>query len=215
MNNLSNVNNFGPAERHGSIWPNFAGQPPGKIWPNRAALRMRWEMRGSIWPNYAGQPPGKIWPNRAALRTRWEMRGSIWPNFAGQPPGKIWPNRAALRTRWEMRGSIWPNFAGQPPGKFWPNRAALRMRWEMRGSIAMRNARLDLTKFSRAASGQNLAKSGCHAQNLPGSTRGCFLPKKVPRRSRQILSFVFFDKTPWTKSAWIYAGLFLTKKSAA
>ena len=32
-------------ERHdlnyrGSIWPNFAGQPAGKIWPNPAALRM-------------------------------------------------------------------------------------------------------------------------------------------------------------------------------
>ena len=25
--------------RRGSIWPNFAGQAPGKIWPNRAALR--------------------------------------------------------------------------------------------------------------------------------------------------------------------------------
>ena len=24
----------------GSIWPNFAGQLAGKIWPNRAALRM-------------------------------------------------------------------------------------------------------------------------------------------------------------------------------
>ena len=42
--------------------------------------------------------------------------------------------------------------------------------------------------------------------------KGCFLQKKVPRRSRQILSFVFFEKTPWTKSARIYAALFLTKK---
>ena len=30
------LNNFGPPERRGSIWPDFAGQPPGKIWPNRA-----------------------------------------------------------------------------------------------------------------------------------------------------------------------------------
>ena len=28
---------FGPSERRGSIWPNFARRLPGKIWPNRAA----------------------------------------------------------------------------------------------------------------------------------------------------------------------------------
>ena len=34
------------------IWPNFARKLPGKIWPNRAAFGPS-ERRGSIWPNFA------------------------------------------------------------------------------------------------------------------------------------------------------------------
>ena len=93
FSNSNNLNNSGPPERRGSIWPNFAGQLSGKIWPNRAAPCMRSERRGSIWPNFAGQLSGKIWPNRAAPCMQSERRGSIWPKFAGQLSGKIWPNR--------------------------------------------------------------------------------------------------------------------------
>ena len=44
--------------------------------------------------------------------------------------------------------------AGQSAGKIWPGCS----------SYAIRNARLDLAKFSWAASGQNVAKSGCSSQ---------------------------------------------------
>ena len=52
--------------------------------------------RGSIWPNFAGQPPGKIWPNRATHFSSHTKGSPIWPNFARKLPGKIWPNRAAM-----------------------------------------------------------------------------------------------------------------------
>ena len=102
----------------GSIWPNFAGQPPGKIWPNRATHFSSHTKGSPIWPNFARrllpgisqldeQPDlakfcpqfGQIEPRLSGGPKLFKLRGSIWPNFAGKSAGKIWPNRAARRTR--------------------------------------------------------------------------------------------------------------------
>ena len=129
---------------------------------SRAFLEAR---RGSIWPNFAGKLPGKIWPNRATHFSSHTKGSPIWPNFARRLPGKIWPNRAAHFSSRSTSSPIWPNFARRLPGKslsggpkiFKLSRLDLaKFCREVCGqnlaksgcsSYALRNARLDLAKF--------------------------------------------------------------------
>ena len=58
------------AARFGQILPGSLRAKFGQIEPRLSEGPKFLNYRGSIWPNFAGQLPGKIWPNRAALRMR-------------------------------------------------------------------------------------------------------------------------------------------------
>ena len=87
--------------------------------------------RGSIW---AGQPPGKIWPNRATHFSSHTKGSPIWPNFARKLPGKISgllaKNRAAHRVFWPWHYEKQPDLA-----KFCPQAARQNLAKSSRDSL--------------------------------------------------------------------------------